>query len=246
MPLLPVKVVEARGVRKRIKGREVLRDFSISVERGSVHVLAGPNGAGKTTAIRIMLGLVRRDAGELLVLGGDPAEEGWEAKKGLIGYLPEEAQPYERLTGEEHVRLFASIYGRDEGEMLERAREISGLGEALRARAATYSKGMKRRLMLALALMHGPELAVLDEPTGGLDVVSAFRVREIIKRMSAAGTTFLITTHDLREAQQIASRVTFISGGVTIAEGSVEEVTRAFGASSLEEAYVRAVGFEER
>ncbi|MCS7107445.1 MAG: ABC transporter ATP-binding protein [Acidilobaceae archaeon] len=245
MPQVPLHAVEARGVAKKIGKREVLRGFSISVERGSVHVLAGPNGAGKTTAIRIIMGLVRRDAGELRVLGADPESEEWGEVKLRIGYLPEEAQPYERLTGEEHVRLFASLYGRDEEEAIRRAAEISGLGEAMRARTATYSKGMKRRLMLALSLMHDPELAILDEPTGGLDVVSSYRIREVIRLMSSRGTTFLITTHDLQEAQQMANRVTFISKGLTVAEGKVEEVLRAYGARTLEEAYVRAVGFEE-
>ncbi|MEN2999819.1 MAG: ABC transporter ATP-binding protein [Acidilobaceae archaeon] len=245
MSQFPLYAVEARDVRKRIGKKEVLRGFSIRVERGSIHVLAGPNGAGKTTAIRVIMGLVRRDSGELRVLGRDPEAEEWGEAKLRVGYLPEEAQPYERLTGEEHARLFANLYGEDEEEAVRRAMEISGLGEAMKARAATYSKGMKRRLMLALSLMHNPQLAILDEPTGGLDVVSSYRVREAIRAMSSRGTTFLITTHDLREAQEMASRVTFISKGLTVAEGSVEEVLRAFSARTLEEAYVRAVGFEE-
>lgn len=239
-----MEAVEAVGVKKLIRGREVVRDLTLTIRRGTIHFLAGPNGAGKTTSIRMILGLIDRDAGSLRVLGRDPREGGWEEVKARIGYLPEDAQPYERLTGLEHIRYFAKLYGKGE-EAVRRAIEISMLGDALNRRASTYSKGMRRRLLLALAFMHEPDLVVLDEPTSGLDVVSAYRIREMLKSMRSGGTTLIITTHNMREAEELADRITFLSAGRVIADGSPGELLVKYGAKNLEEAYVRAVGHEE-
>jgi len=237
--------VEARGVVKRLGGRMVLRGVSLSVPRGSVTVLAGPNGAGKTTLVRVILGLYQRDAGTVRVLGVDPLEGGWGLYR-RVGYLPEDAQPYERLTGWENILFYARLYsGGSPGEaerLARRGAELSGLGEALGRRAGTYSKGMKRRLLLAASLMHDPELVVLDEPTSGLDVFSAHRVRGIVRGVAEAGATVLITTHNLLEAQLVADRVAFIVGGRVVFEGSVGEALEAFNASNLEEAFIAAAG----
>ena len=234
-----------RGVVKCFGRKCVLRGVSFTVNRGEVFVLAGLNGAGKSTSMRILLGIVKRDSGHVEVLGAEPGGRGWGDVKRRIGYLPEDAQPYQRLTGLENLRFFAGLYARSEAEaaaMVRRAVEISGLSmEDLRRKAGSYSKGMKRRLLIAATLMHEPELAVLDEPTSGLDVVASFRVRELIRRLRGTGTTFIITTHELRDAQELADRVAFIHKGRIVFEGSVGEALDRYSASSLEEAFVRAV-----
>lgn len=237
--------MEAVGVWKTIDGRPVLRGVNIRVPDGSVYVLAGPNGSGKTTTIRVLLGLVRRDSGKVKVLGVDPESGDWPSVRPLIGYMPEDAQPYERLTGLEHIVFYARAYGITDSprELSRRASEISGLTvDKLNSRVSSYSKGMKRRLLLAATLIHNPKIAVLDEPTSGLDVISAYNVKRLIKNMKAGGSTFIITTHDLKEAEEIADLVAFISEGIIVAEGSPRELMEAYGAESLEEAYVRAVG----
>jgi len=235
-----------RGVVKRLGGRTVLRGVSLFVGEGEVLVLAGLNGAGKSTTVRVLLGLLRPEAGVVRVLGVEPGGPEWGGVKRFIGYLPEDAQPYTRLTGYENLYFFARLYASTAEEarsMVERAAEMAGLSrEDLARRAGGYSKGMKRRLLLAATLMHRPRLAVLDEPTSGVDVVSSFRIRRLISSLRGAGTTFIITTHELRGAEELADRVAFIHGGRILFEGPVGRVLDEFNASSLEEAFVRAVG----
>jgi len=231
-------------VSKRIRGRVVLENATLNVPEGGVYVLAGPNGSGKTTTIRILLGLIRRDSGRVEVLGRDPEVEG-DVVREYIGYLPEDAQPYERLTGLEHIMFYAKLYSKSSNVdiMVSRAIEISGLSlQDLRSKAGTYSRGMKRRLLLALTLMHHPRIAVLDEPLSGLDVVSSYRVKKLIKSMAGSGATFLITTHDMRDAEETADVVGLIVNGRIIAEGSPRELVELTGSESLEEAYVKLVG----
>ena len=238
-------VAVMEGVSKRLGGRLVLRGVSLEVRRGEVHVLAGPNGAGKTTSIRVLLGLLKRDSGRVVVLGAEPGGPGWWRAASRIGYLPEDAGVYERLTGWENLLYYARLYSDSYEGAIEMARygaELSGLGEeALQRRAGEYSRGMRRRLLLARALMHRPDLAVLDEPTSGLDVFSALRVRETIRSMASSGTAFLVTTHNLLEAERLADRVTFIVEGRTIFTGAPRRALDAFSAESLEEAFVEAV-----
>ncbi|MEB2836648.1 MAG: ABC transporter ATP-binding protein [Desulfurococcales archaeon] len=242
--------VVVEGLAKDIGSTRVLRGVNLRVRRGEVHVLAGPNGAGKTTTLRVILGLARRSAGRVLTLGLDPEARGFDAVKSRIGYLPEDAKPYERLTGWENLYFYALAYtGGDRSRarlVASRGAEIAGLPrEALARRASTYSKGMARRLLLARALMHEPELAVLDEPTSGLDVFSVLRVRRLIRGIAGRGAAVLVTTHNLLEAQVIADRVTFIADGRSLCTCTVAEALERFSASNLEEAFVRAVGDAE-
>lgn len=241
--------VECRSVWKSFKGRAVLKGVSMSVPEGAIYVLAGPNGAGKTTIIRVLLGLVRRDRGHVRVLGVDPEASEWPRVRRAVGYLPEDAQPYERLTGLENIVFYARVYSGGDEELarsyINRALEIAGLGEeVLGRRVSTYSRGMKRRLLLAITLMHSPLIAFLDEPTSGLDVFSSFKVKRMIKSMARSGVTFLVTTHDLKEAEELASMVGFISEGRLVFEGTPGEALEEYGSESLEEAFVRAFGGE--
>ncbi|MCE4612585.1 MAG: ABC transporter ATP-binding protein [Desulfurococcales archaeon] len=242
-----MKIVEVEGLVKSLKGKPVLRGVSMSVDKGSIYVLAGPNGAGKTTTIRIILGLIKRDGGRVKVLGVDPEGDGWDKARRRIGYLPEDAGVYDRLTGFENLWFNALLFaGGDEilaREYMDRGIDISGLSrEQLSKRAGSYSKGMKRRLLLASALMHSPELVVMDEPTSGLDVIAAYRIKSLIREMAARGTSFLITTHDMLEAEQLADKVAFIMNGATVAEAPPRELMEKYGSESLEEAFVKAVG----
>lgn len=239
--------VVVEGLVKRVKGRIILRGITLRVPRGSVFVLAGPNGSGKTTTIRTLLGLYRADEGSIEVLGVTPGSSDWKRVQSRIGYLPEDAEPYERLSGYENLLFYARLYatGREDlsSRYLENAIAISGLSrEELARRAGDYSKGMKRRLLLATALMHDPELAVLDEPTTGLDVFSAYRIRGLIKELAGRGKTVIVTTHNMFEAQVIADYVAFIVEGTVIFSGRVSDALRAFAAGNLEEAFIRAAG----
>ncbi len=241
-----MSVVEVEGLVKVLGGRRVLDGVSLRLVEGEVFVLAGPNGSGKTTTLRVLMGLYRPDAGRVRVLGVEPGGSGWLRVLDRVGYLPEDAMPYDRLTGYENLYFYARLLSRGDPrrarELVEEAVRISGLSaEDLGRRAGSYSRGMKRRLLLGATLMHSPRLAVLDEPTAGLDVFSSYRVREIIRRTADNGGAVLVTTHNLLEAQIIADRVAFLASGRVVFVGGVDEALAEYGAGDLEEAFVRAV-----
>ncbi|MCE4599173.1 MAG: ABC transporter ATP-binding protein [Desulfurococcales archaeon] len=243
--------IKADGVTKSIKKKKILDGVSIYVPKGSIYVLAGPNGAGKTTTIRILVGLISRDSGKVEVLGVEPQSPEWDKVKSKIGYLPEDASPYERLSGWENLLFTALLYADgDRSKALNyvnKAIEISGLSRSdLSRRTSSYSKGMKRRLLLGQVLMHEPELVIMDEPTSGLDVFTAYRVKRLIKELARKGTTFLITTHDMKEAEELASRVGFIHEGRIVFEGEPGEALDMYNAETLEEAFVRAFSRDYR
>ncbi|MCE4628968.1 MAG: ABC transporter ATP-binding protein [Desulfurococcales archaeon] len=230
---------------KKIKDKVILDRINLRVPNGSLYVIAGPNGSGKTTTIRVILGLYSPNSGRVEVLGRRPRSQRWQGVLQRIGYLPEDASPYERLTGYENLLFYAKLYAMgDESktrEYFERGVELSGLShEELRMKTGEYSKGMKRRLLLAMSLMHDPDLALLDEPTSGLDVFSSYRIREWIRNLVRRGKTVVVTTHNMLEAETIADHIAFIVNGRVVFSGRVDEALERYRASSLEEAFIRA------
>ena len=222
-----------------------LDGLSFRVEKGEIYGLIGPNGAGKTTALRIIATLLLPTSGRVEVFGLNVVEEAEEVRK-IISYLPEEAGAYKNLSGIEYLRFMASFSAKDKSEaeaMVRDAIEISGLGERLNDRIKTYSKGMKRRLLVARALMIKPKLAILDEPTSGLDVVHSFHVRNIIKRyVKEFGVTVLLSSHNMLEVEYLCDRVALIHKGKIVAEGKPEELKAEHKAENLEEVFVKVTG----
>jgi ABC-2 type transport system ATP-binding protein len=221
-----------------------LRDVSLSVEGGKLVYLLGPNGSGKTTLVRLLMGLYKPDKGLLRVLGVEPRRPGWDKVRARIGYLPENADVYERFAGLEILEFYARLYEANRWRvLLDRAIGLTGLGqEDLRRRAGEYSKGMRRRLLLAVALMRDPELLVLDEPFSGVDVITAYNLKRELSRLRRRGVTILATSHNILEAERYADKVVFIYRGAIVFEGSVGEALERYRAESLEEAFTRAVG----
>jgi len=199
--------------------------------------LIGPNGAGKTTALRIISTLILPTAGSAAVFGHDVVRGASEVRK-LISYLPEEAGAYKNLSGCEYLQFmgkFNSDDKRDLKAMVKDAASISGLGERLRDRVKTYSKGMKRRLLVARALMNKPKLAVLDEPTSGLDVLHSYHVRGIIKQyVEKHGVSVLLSSHNMLEVEYLCDQVALINRGKIVAEGTPAELKAKYEASSEE------------
>ena len=214
----------------------------MEVEPGSVYALVGPNGAGKTTTLRMLVGIYRPDEGYVEVCGRrldrDPSA------RSLVAYLPENAGVYPRLTGYEHLRFYASLYVGPRGvdEVVERAARISGLGRDLSRRAGEYSRGMRRRLLLSLVLALDTPVVVLDEPTSGLDVHSAVAIRSTVRRAASEGRAVLMTSHNMLEVERVADVVAFMVDGRIVAVGEPGELLERFGASDLEEAFVKATG----
>jgi len=222
-----------------------LDGLSFSLKPGEIFGLIGPNGAGKTTALRIVSTLLLPTSGTVNVFDIDALLDAAGVRK-IITYLPEEAGAYRNLSGMEYLEFMAKFSKKNRDEvhkMVKEAAEICGLGERLKDRAKTYSKGMKRRLLVARALMNRPKLAILDEPTSGLDVLHAYHVREIIKRyVQEQGVTVLLSSHNMLEVEHLCDRVALINKGKIVAEGKPRELKEQFGSTNLEEVFAKVVG----
>ncbi len=228
-------------------GTYAVRGVSFRVREGEVYGLIGPNGAGKTTTLRMITGLIKPTRGEIFVDGINVVKKPFEARR-LIGYLPEEADVYIRLTGYEHLEFYAKLYGVEDIEKtVEYGAKLSGLPEEkLRERAGGYSKGMKRRLLLAIVLMRRPKLALLDEPTSGLDVYASVRVREIIKKyVRETGSSIVLSSHNMLEVEYLCDRVGIIYSGKIIIEDTPENIMEKYGVENLEEAFIKIVEEEK-
>ena len=239
-------VVEAEGLVKDFGEVRALDGLSFQVKNGEIYGLIGPNGAGKTTALRIVSTLLKPTSGFVKVLGRDVVDEASEIRR-LISYLPEEAGAYKNLSGYEYLEFMAKFTTDNKEtvkETVEVAAKISGLEERLKDKVKTYSKGMKRRLLVARALMTKPKLAVLDEPTSGLDVLHSVHVRGIIKQyVEKQGVTVLLSSHNMLEVEHLCDRVALINKGKIVAEGSPAELKKKANASNLEEVFAKVVGF---
>lgn len=202
--------ISVRGLRKAYGDNVAVTDVDLAVRRGEVFALLGPNGAGKTTTVEILEGYRRRDAGEVCVLGSDPAhpDAGWRSR---VGIVLQGTGEFDELTVAEVVHHFSAFY--PQADDPEKVIERVGLGGKAHARTHTLSGGQKRRLDVALGIIGRPELLFLDEPTTGFDPEARREFWELIRNLAAAGTTIVLTTHYLDEAEALADRVAVIAGG---------------------------------
>jgi ABC-2 type transport system ATP-binding protein len=228
-------MITLRGVAKRFGKTEVLRDLDLTVERGTVFALLGPNGAGKTTIINILSTLIAPDSGTATVAGFDVVRQREQVKRS-ISVTGQSAALDETLTGEENLRMMARLSGLDSVTARRRTAELLArfeLGDAARKRAKTYSGGMRRRLDLAISLLLTPPVVFLDEPTTGLDTRSKLELWESIRGLAELGTTVLLTTQYLEEADQLADRIAVLDGGRIVAEGTAAELKARIGGEVL-------------
>jgi ABC-2 type transport system ATP-binding protein len=212
-----MNAIEVRGLRKTYRGHAAVRDIDLDVRRGEVFALLGPNGAGKTTTVEILEGHRRRTGGEVRVLGADPGTAGrqWRAR---IGVVLQDAEDAADLTVAEMVRHVAGFYPgpRPVPEVLD----LVGLTEKRNSRIRRLSGGQRRRVDVALGIVGRPELVFLDEPTTGFDPEARRRFWDLIRALAAEGTTIVLTTHYLEEAEALADRLAVLSGGSVVAEGT--------------------------
>ncbi len=213
-----------------------LDGVSLEVRRGEVYGLLGPNGSGKTTLIRMLVGLVAPDAGEVTVLGTRMPDL---EVLGRIGYMTQAAALYTDLSVEENVRFFAAVTGAEKN--VAEAIEIVELSDRRDSVVATLSGGMRQRASLACALVHQPQLLLLDEPTVGIDPQLRVQFWEYFRTLTAAGTTIIVSSHVMDEAER-CDRLGLIRNGHLLAEGSVDDLRRQAGVDRLEDAFLKLSG----
>lgn len=240
------KAIEASGLTKYYDGLRAVNSIDFEVEEGEIFGFLGPNGAGKTTTIRLLTGLSQPSAGTARVLGYDISCEIVKAKR-QFGVVPELSNLYDELTALQNLVFCAQLYGIPNKERIKRAEELLGLFSLMGKRNApfaTLSRGMKRALTIAAALIHKPKLLFLDEPTVGLDVVNARSLRSLILELNQQGVTIFLTTHYLEEADLLCHRVAFLVQGNIIALDTPKNLKgRAKSAKpTLEDTFVQLTG----
>jgi ABC-2 type transport system ATP-binding protein len=229
--------IQAVGLEREFKGGvKAVAGIDIEVAAGEVYGFLGPNGAGKTTTVRMLVTLLRPTGGSATVAGFDVATRPADVRR-QIGVALQEAALDPLMTGRELIELQATLHGIPPRQVAARGRELIervGLANAQDRRVGTYSGGMRRRLDLAMALIHSPSVLFLDEPTTGLDPVSRVTLWDEVRRLKADGTTVFLTTQYLEEADQLADRLGIISGGLLVAEGTPSALKAEVGSPHLD------------
>ncbi len=225
-------------------GKVALSDLSLTVAPGEILGFLGPNGAGKSTTVKILAGLIKPSSGRAEVAGFDVVRQPLDAKR-RIGYVPESAALYESLTAREFLELVASLHHQPREAAEQRIDELLGrfdLGASRDQRLSEFSKGMKQKVLIASALMHGPDVLFLDEPLTGLDANAALVVKELIRGLAAQGRTIFFCSHVLEVVERICTRIVIIDRGRTVADGTAAEIAARTNTSSLEAAFVALTG----
>jgi ABC-2 type transport system ATP-binding protein len=234
--------LKVSGLAKSFGGKRAVDGIGFEVKGGELYALLGPNGAGKTTTLRMVAGLLNADAGEVSVFGVDARRDPLAAKQ-LIAWLPDEPLLYDKLTAWEYLEFVAGLWGVSAQEAQKRAEELLrllGLWENRNDRCETFSRGMKQKAVLAGALIHEPQLLMLDEPLTGLDAAASRLVKDLIRERVAKGAAVILTTHILEVAERMADRIGIIKDGRLLTEGSLEDLRSHAGAQgqSLEDVFL--------
>ncbi|MFN0171131.1 MAG: ABC transporter ATP-binding protein [Bryobacteraceae bacterium] len=234
--------IVATNLRKVYGSKAAVDDLNLIVPRGCFFGFLGPNGAGKSTTIRMLTGLIPQTAGQIEILGMPMPERAIDIKR-RIGLVPDESLLFDRLTGAEYLEFVGRMYGLARNLARERARSLLRLfqlEESARKLIAEYSKGMRKRVAMAAALIHRPDLFLMDEPFEGVDAVGARLMKDILLDLVRQGATIFLTSHVLDVVERLCDRVAIIHEGKIVREGSMEELR--MGAETLEDVFVRVVG----
>lgn len=235
-------MIEIRDLTKKYGDFTAVDHLSLKVEPGEIFGFLGPNGAGKTTTIRILAGLSVPTSGEVRINDVDIANDGMAAKR-ITGYVPDRPYLYEKLTGRELLQFVANLYGRDWGECEGRATELLryfDLEDWADARIENLSHGMKQKLVIIAALVHDPQLLIIDEPMVGLDALAQRQVKLLLRRLANERKTVFLTTHTLSVAEAVCDRIAILHRGRIIATGVTSELKEAAGrpGSPLEDVFL--------
>jgi ABC-2 type transport system ATP-binding protein len=241
-------MIRLEGVAKHYGRFTAVHPLDLHVKRGEMFGFLGPNGAGKTTTIRIVAGVLRPSAGRVLIGGHDVAREPVLAKRQL-GYIPDRPLVYEKLTGSEFLRFVSGLWGRDGSESKKRADDLLELFELTAWKdtlVESYSHGMRQKLLISSALVHAPDVIVVDEPMVGLDPKAARLIKDLLRKFTNAGGTVFLSTHTLEVAEALCDRIAILHGGQIRALGTMAELREeaAAGTAGLEEIFLKLTGSE--
>jgi ABC-2 type transport system ATP-binding protein len=229
-------MLELRNVSKRYLGIPVVNDVSFVANGGEVTGYLGPNGSGKSTTLKMLTGLIEPSQGEIL-FRGQPIQQDRLAYRQCLGYVPEEPHLYPHLTGAEYLEMVGQLRGLDArtiGRKVDGFLNLFSLYGDRHVPISSYSKGMRQRVLLAAALLHNPELILLDEPFSGLDVNSALVLRELIQQLAARGKVVLFSSHELETVERVSSRVVILHKGRVVANDSIARLRELMSLPTLE------------
>jgi ABC-2 type transport system ATP-binding protein len=237
-------VIVTENLSKSYDGKRALDRLSMRVMPGEIVGFLGPNGAGKSTTVKILTGLLKADSGSASIAGFDIATKPLEAKR-RFGYVPETPVLYDSLTADEYLDVVGCLYHLDRPMATARRAELLelfGLDEARHQRIQQFSKGMRQKVVIASALIHDPEVLMLDEPLDGLDANTALVMKELLRKLAAQGRTIMFSSHILEVVERICTRIIIINEGRFIAEGTSAEIQARAGAASLDQAFATLTG----
>ncbi|HEY8349788.1 MAG TPA: ABC transporter ATP-binding protein [Clostridia bacterium] len=233
--------VEVRNLTKKYGRNTALQDLSFDIGKGEIFGLFGPNGAGKSTFLSILATILKPTSGDIRVNGYSVREQPGKVK-GEIGYVPQDIALYPMLSGRENLDFWAGIYGlrgKLKKERIEEAIEVVRLGDRIRDRVSRYSGGMKRRLNIAVSLMHHPRVLLMDEPTVGVDIQSRGFILDALSALKKEGRTIIFTSHYIDELETLCDRIAIMDKGKILAMGPADELKKANGADDLETVLLR-------
>jgi ABC-2 type transport system ATP-binding protein len=243
-----VAMISLRGAKKSYGKFAAVKGIDLDVYRGEIFGFLGPNGAGKTTTIRMVAGVLQPTGGSVIV-GGDDLEKEPESAKSRIGYIPDRPYLYEKLSGGEFLRFVAGLWGKDGDAVDARADRLLELFQLTQWKdelIESYSHGMRQKILISSALIHQPELIVVDEPLVGLDPRSARLLKDLLRTFVKNGGTVFLTTHTLEVAEALCDRIAIINKGEIMAMGTMEELRSQVdaGGAHLEEIFLKVTGDE--
>ncbi|HIO25636.1 MAG TPA: ABC transporter ATP-binding protein [Candidatus Poseidoniales archaeon] len=242
-------LLSVRGVSKNFGDVEALKTITLDLHKGDIVGLVGGNGAGKTTLLRLLCGLYKPSDGHVVFVDDGGIEHPIHKVRSNLGVVPESTGLYARLTAWENIRYHSRLNNIDDKQAWNRTLRLAKALEMegdLQRQTRGFSRGMRQKTALLRALSHDPDILLLDEPTGGLDVTSARRVRELVRKLGDEGRTVIYSTHQLNEAQQVCDRIVIIHNGTLRADGSPTKLMEDTGTDSLEDAFVELTQDESR
>lgn len=240
-------IIEMKQVKKAFGEKEVLTGVDFKVYPGEIIGYIGPNGAGKSTTVKIIMGLLSQDSGEIHIFG-DLLQANQEDYKKRIGYVPENADLYETLTAAEYLIFMGQLYGVDEKTVLHTAYQMMtalGIESSFHARLETFSKGMRQKVLIISSLLHDPDVLFWDEPLNGLDANSVLVIKEILVRLKERGKTIFYSSHIMETVEKLSDRILILNNGQVVADGSFKEIAQEAD-STLEHLFNQLTGFNEQ